>query len=93
MLKLLKKKENYMVKQFFIGDRVNLIYRFKGVFFIVTGLCIFNKPNSFCILSEKRPYYFFFNILNLNIYSVTNLNSFSFDKKVLKIKYKNYDVR
>lgn len=89
MLYLLNKKQKNF-DEIFIGDRVNVIYRFNGVFFFVTGFCVLNKKASLCILSKKKEFFFFFYISKLHIHIKKSLNSFFFNKKNYKIFYRKF---
>jgi hypothetical protein len=75
---LYKKKKN---KNFvYIGDRINVIYRFQGVFFIITGFCIFNRKKNIAIYSKKKIFFVVFTILKKSIYTLNKLDTFFYNK-------------
>jgi hypothetical protein len=86
MLKFLKKK-NKNHSKIYLGDEVNIFYRFKGVFFLFTGFCTLNKKNTICLYAKKKFHFVFFTIIRKNINVINKLHTYFFDN--LKFKLKN----
>lgn len=78
MLFLLKKKTKDMSK-IYVGDKLNLIYRFKGVFFVMMGYCVFNRQKMISVFTKKRNYYLFFSILLINLRDIYKFDTFFFN--------------
>lgn len=87
MLFLLKKKKKDS-KKIYIGDRLNVIYRFKGVFFIMIGFCIFHRNKTLCVFSKKKAFSLYFLILIKNINVINKLATYYFNNKKWKIMYR-----
>lgn len=87
MLYLLYKKKKDK-KKAYIGDRINVIYRFKGVFFIITGFCVFNREKNLGIFSKKKNFFVVFSVLKINIHNLKKLDTFFFNKIGWKLIYK-----
>jgi hypothetical protein len=79
MLYLLYKKKKDKQKAY-IGDRINVIYRFKGVFFIITGFCVFNREKNIGIFSKKKGFFVLFSVLKKSIYMLQKLDTYFFNK-------------
>lgn len=87
MLFLLKKKN--FVSKLYIGDKLNLIYRFKGVFFVMMGTCVFNRKKDLCLYSKRKNNFIFFNILFLNIRDIYKFETFSYNSIFWKRFYRS----
>jgi hypothetical protein len=83
MLFLLNKKKK-LKGLIYVGDKLNLIYRFKGVFFVMLGNCIFNRQKSIAIYLKKKNYSFIFTILFINIQKIYKIDTFYFNNKKWK---------
>lgn len=79
MLYLLKKKNKRDINKIYIGDKLNLIYRFKGVFFVMMGFCVFNRQKSISIYAKKKNSHVFFSILFLNLRNIYKFDTFFFN--------------
>lgn len=84
MLYKLKKQKKISTKVY-IGDRVNIMYRFKGVFFIITGICVFNREKNIGIYAKKKIYYTFFSILKKSIHSIKKLDTYYFNNIAVRM--------
>lgn len=80
MLVLLKKKRRDS-KKVYIGDKLNLIYRFCGVFFVMIGFCVFCRKKSISIFSKRKGYSLFFSILLINLREIYKFDTFFFNNK------------
>ena len=89
MLYKLKKKKK-LSNIVYVGDRINVMYRFKGVFFIITGICVFNREKNIGIYAKKKTYYTFFSILKKSIHSIKKLDTYYFNNIAVKMLRKNY---
>lgn len=78
MLFLLKKKKKNISKVY-VGDKLNLIYRFKGVFFVMMGFCVFNRQKTICVYTKKKNFHLFFSILLLNLRDIYKFDTFFFN--------------
>lgn len=92
MLKnLIKKKKvlnEFFLEKKLIGRPLKIVYRFKGVYFLMSGNCIYNRKNSIAVMSKKKEYFVVFTILKKNIYFISKLDTFFFDNKFWKIFYR-----
>lgn len=80
MLFLIKKKKKIDMLTY-IGDKLNLIYRFNGVFFVMMGICIYNRKKTISIFAKKKSFYIFFSLLYLNLKTIYKFESFFFAQK------------
>ena len=78
MLFLLRKK-NKENKKVYIGDKLNLSYRCKGVFFVMMGFCIFKRKKIIGIFSKKKQFHLFFCILYLSLREIYKFDTFFFN--------------
>ena len=72
----------------YVGDRINVIYRFKGVFFIITGICVFNRKKNIGIYSKRKNFFTIFSILKKNINVLKKLDTYFFNNIKIKILYR-----
>ena len=86
MLYLLKKKN--LKEKIFIGDNLNLIYRFKGVFFVMMGYCVYNRLKSISVFAKKKNYFLYFSILFINLRDIYKFETFYFNSKKWKTMYR-----
>lgn len=88
MLYLLKNKIKDMDKVY-VGDKLNLIYRFKGVFFVMMGFCVFNRQKTISIYTKKKNFYLFFSILLINLRIIYKFDTFFFNSIKWKKLYRS----
>lgn len=86
MLYKLKKKEK--LNKVYIGDRINVIYRFKGVFFIITGICVYNRSKNIGVYAKKKNFFTIFSLLKKNISLIKNLDTYFFNSISIKMLYR-----
>lgn len=87
MLYRLQKKKK-IFGTVYVGDKINVIYRFKGVFFIIIGVCIFNREKSLGVFSKKKEFFTIFSILKLSINLIKKLDTYYFNNIKVKISYR-----
>lgn len=83
MLYLLNIKKN--PRSFtYLGDKLNIFYRFKGVFFLFTGFCTLKKKKTLSLYEKKKQHFVFFLISRFNIHKTNVIHSYLQDN----IRYK-----
>ncbi len=92
MLYLLRKNSKNK-KKIYIGDRVNIFYRFNGIFFIIAGYCVLRRHKSLCIYAKKKQHHLFFSVLYKNIYRIDKLDTFCFNNLKWKTLYRSLAKR
>lgn len=90
MLFLLKKKKKDASKVY-VGDKLNLIYRFKGVFFVMMGFCVFNRQKTIGIYTKKKNFHLFFSILLVNLRDIYKFDTFFFNSIKWKKLYRHVE--
>lgn len=89
MLSLLKKKKKDSSK-IYIGDKLNLIYRFKGVFFVVLGITVVLRSKSIGVYSKKKGFFLIFSSILKNIRNIYKFDTYFFHSIKWKILYRKY---
>jgi len=72
----------------YIGDKLNLIYRFKGVFFLMLGICVLNRKKTIGLYAKKKNFFLFFVILLKIVRDVFKFDTYFFNNIKWKIVYR-----
>jgi hypothetical protein len=88
LLKRIKSKG----KAIYLGDKITIYYRFRGVFCLISGFCILKKKKTILIYEKKKQHHVFFLATQICIQKIDILHSYFFDNLKYKLykKTKNY---